>query len=125
MSSPGRSRKASTGVLGSRRPRVAESMTLTADGVSKTSFSVLVAVMMTWFSEVIRFRAESARVESPRDGDCAPTALAATAAANAHKTHNPTFMVWLQFRLRNEKGRVGRAILPANARLSCLPYGCR
>src|SRR5690242_13607193 len=104
MSSPGRSRKASTGVLGKRRPRVAESMTLTADGVSKTSFSVLVAVMMTWFSEVIRFRAESARVESPRDGDCAATALPAATAANAPKTNDPTFMVWLQFRRETRKG---------------------
>jgi hypothetical protein len=44
-------------------------MTLTADGVSNTSFSVRVAVTVTSVSEVIRRRAESARIESRPDGD--------------------------------------------------------
>src|SRR5678816_3064158 len=75
-SSPGRSRNASTGVLGRRRCSVAESITLTAAGVSKTSFSVRVAVTVTCPSDVTRLRAESERdAESRGLGDCAANML--------------------------------------------------
>jgi hypothetical protein len=75
-SSPGRSRNASTGVLGRRRCNVAESITLTAAGVLKTSFSVRVAVTVTCPSDVTRLRAESERdAESLGLGDWAASML--------------------------------------------------
>src|SRR6187399_1527191 len=78
MSRPGRSRNASTTVLGNLPCIVAESITLTADGASNTSCAVRVAVIVTWPSEVTgalpRVRAESARAaESFAVRDCANT----------------------------------------------------
>src|SRR6478736_8971636 len=103
MSRPGRSRNASTGVFGSRRRSVVESMTLTADGVSKTSFSVRVAVTVTSLSEVIRFRAESARIESRADGVWAATTRAPAAAARKVKAANkPGLINCLRSRLPYE-----------------------